>query len=100
MGLSDAQKLEVKRRFRKQSIRCCIFIAVFWLTVLLYKVGADESAGTWFGLTIVVWGPPLAAGTLTGLIGFAVSLRCPSCGAVYGRPIFTKFCGNCGVALR
>ena len=62
MPLSDAQELEVKRRFRKQSIRCVVFIAIFWITVGLYKIGADESAGTWFGLTIVVWGPPLAAG--------------------------------------
>ncbi len=100
MNPTGAQEVPIKRRFRQQTIRAVIFIGVFWLTMLVYMAGADEATRTWFGLSVVFWGPLVAVGSLTGMVGFALSLRCPNCQKSYGRPFMTKFCGNCGVALR
>ena len=100
MALSPAEQADVQQRHRQRSFRASAFVALFWATILLYAAGADEQAGTWFGLSTAVWAPLIGAGTLAGLIGFGVSLRCPSCSKSYGKPWITKFCGNCGVALK
>ena len=100
MEMTAQQADDVKERFRSRSQRAIASILVFWATLILYVAGANEDAGTWFGLPSLVWAPLIALGTLGGLIGFATSMRCPSCSKSYGRPFITKFCGSCGVPLK
>lgn len=100
MELLAAEQAEVKQKHRQRSLRAAAALGLFWATIVLYAAGADEQSGTWFGLSAALWAPLIAAGTLAGLIGFAVSLRCPNCSKSYGRPWISKFCGSCGVELK
>ena len=79
MELSAAQQADVKQRHRQRSLRAAASVGLFWATIILYAAGADEQSGTWFGLSVAFWGPLIAAGTLTALIGFASNVRCPNC---------------------
>jgi len=100
MELSAEDQSTVKSQHRTRSLRATGSMGLFWMTLILYAAGADEQAGTWFGLPVALWAPLIATGSLVGLIGFALNLRCPNCSKSYGRPWITKFCSSCGVALK
>ena len=90
MELTAADQANIKDLHKTRTLRATASMLLFWVTLIVYNAGADEAAGTWFGFSVAVWGPLIAAGALVGLIGFALNLRCPNCSKSYGRPWITS----------